>query len=158
MTFNKPSLRILFILFITGFISCKNQNSPVDSSGKEETPALKSLSNQELTALYAATEKVDMIFYDLPISVNQEDAPSAKNSVLYVSPSAAVMNPACKPAGRLTFVSQGAIYKEADFYFGQGCNYFVFMEKNQPVAVNAMAESGTEFFKRLIDQVQEKTQ
>ncbi len=158
MTLNHPTLLLLLLISILPLTSCKNDTAKEVKSETEAPAALPALSNQDLTTLYAATDKVDVIFYELPISVNQDDAASAKNSVLYVSPAAATMNPSCKPAGRITFISEGSIYKEADVYLGSGCNYFVFMEKNQPVAINTMAESGVEFFSTLIARVQEKTQ
>ncbi len=158
MTLNKLTLLLLLLIAILPLSSCKNDGAKEDKTEVAPPPPLPGLSNQDLTALYAATDKVDVIFYELPISVNQDDAASAKNSVLYVSPAPATMNPSCKPAGRLSFMSGGAIYKEADVYLGTGCNYFVFMEKNQPVAINTMAESGVEFFSTLIARVQEKTQ
>lgn len=118
--------------------------------------AYPSLGNTEISELYAVTDKVDMIFYEMPISVNQDDAASAKNSVLYVSPAPAVMNKSCKPLGRFTWLSDGAIYKEADFYMDSVCQYFIFMTNNKPVAANAMSESGVEFFTNLFSQVKGK--
>ncbi len=158
MTLIKPTLLLLVIASLLPIASCKNEKVQQEKTESAPPTALPALTNQDLTTLYAATDKVDIIFYELPISVNQDDAASAKNSVLYVSPAPATMNPSCKPAGRLSFLSGGSIYKEADIYLGTGCNYFVFMEKNQPVAINNMAESGVEFFTTLISRVQQKTQ
>ena len=157
MTLIKPSLLWLLLLSLCTVISCKNEKAQEEKTDNAPV-ALPALSNEQLTSMYAATDKVDIIFYELPISVNQDDAASAKNSVLYVSPAPAIMKPSCKPAGRLSFMSGGSIYKEADIYLGSGCNYFVFMEQNQPAAINTMAESGVEFFSTLIARVQEKTQ
>ncbi len=140
-------------------ISCKPANTEVTVNEKPEAPSspvYPALGSQEITQLYAMTDKVDMIFYDLPISVNQDDAKSAKNSALYVSPAPAVMNKSCKPLGRLTWMSDGAIIKEADIYMDSTCHYFLFMTNNQPVAANAMSESGVQFFTSIISQVQQR--
>ena len=158
MTLTKPAVLLILLISVLPLSSCKNDAAKEDKTEKVTPPPMPALSNQDLTALYASTDKVDVIFYELPISVNQDDAPSAKNSVLYVSPAPATLNASCKPSGRMSFMSNGSIYKEADIYLGTGCNYFVFMEKNQPVAINTMAESGVEFFSTLIARVQEKTQ
>lgn len=93
-----------------------------------------------------------MIFYNLPMSVNQDDAKSAKNTAMYISPAAAIMNNPCKALGRLSWISKGTIVKEADIYSDTGCQYFIFMKDNKPVAANAMAESGTIFFNQIITQ------
>ena len=146
------------LLFLAILSSCKEKvKEDQPASGQDQkTEGLPPLGNQELTTLYAKAEMVDMIFYDMPISVNQDQASRAKNTVLYVSPTGAVRNPSCKPLGRLSWLSGGTIYKEADIYAGQGCSYFVFMENNQPVAVNAMSETGVNFFNSIITQVQQQ--
>ncbi len=96
-----------------------------------------------------------MIFYNIPMSINQDDAASAKNTVLYISPAPAIMSNPCKPLGRLSWISQGVIVKEADIYVDTGCQYMLFMKDNQPVAANAMAESGVQFFNQILSQVQQ---
>ena len=123
-----------------------------------QTPSYPALSNNEITQLYADVEKVDIIFYDLPISVNQEDAPSAKNTALYISPASPVITKTCKPIARLSFISKGSIVREADVYCDTGCQYLLFMEKNSPVAANAMAQGGIDFFNNIISQVSKQQQ
>lgn len=115
------------------------------------------LGNPYITALYAETEQVDIIFYDLPISVNQDDAASAKGTALYVSPANPKITADCKPVARLSWIADGKILREADVYMDDGCEYLMFMENNEGVAVNAMSQSGVEFFKNIIRQVEQKT-
>ena len=122
----------------------------------KQSAAFPSLGNEQITQLYAAAEKLDMIFYDLPISVNQDDAASAKNSVLYISPAPVTLNNSCKALGRMSWIANGAIIKEADIYVDSLCKYFVFMEQNASVAANAMSESGVKFFENVISQVQQR--
>ena len=159
MNIPKPYLLALFLFLGFVFFSCK-QTKPEADVQETETPvatvSYPSLGNQELTKLYADADKVDMIFYDLPISVNQDDAASAKNSVMYILPAPAEINPACKALGRLSWISDGSIIKEADIYVDSLCHYFIFMSNNQPVAANAMSESGVGFFTNVISQVQQR--
>lgn len=158
----RSGIRILSLLFFVILLaSCQTgQNSPEDNNQKTKSSAIEypALGNQEISNLYAIADKVDMIFYDMPISVNQDDAKSAKNSVLYISPAPASINPACKSIGRLSWISDGAIVREADIYVDSLCRYFIFMDKNQPVAANTMSESGVEFFNNIIKQVQQRQQ
>jgi hypothetical protein len=116
------------------------------------------LGNAEVSQLYASTDRVDIIFYDLPISVNQDDSRSAKNTALYVTPASPVVTVKCKPLGRLTWMSEGRIFKEADVYSGPGCQYLLFMENNSPVAANAMSKEGVDFFNNVISQAAKRTQ
>lgn len=158
---NIPKQTFFFLILCFGFVffSCK-QTKPETHVQVPQTPAstvsYPSLGNQDLTRLYADAEKVDMIFYDLPISVNQDDATSAKNSVMYILPAPAEINSSCKALGRLSWISDGIIIKEADIYVDSLCKYFIFMTNNQPVAANAMSESGVGFFTNVISQVQQR--
>lgn len=148
---------LILSVFFSGFgISCGH--SPTQAVKEEVKPPqvytlpYPAISTEEINKLFSIAEKVDMIFYDLPMSVNQEDAKSAKNTVLYISPAPAVATSQCKALGRLSWISKGAIVKEADIYCRPGCQYFIFMENNKPVAANAMGESGVEFFNQIISQ------
>ncbi len=158
----KSNLLILSILFlVTISINCRDKkagdlsstpaNSNSSIAGSQET--LPFLSSQEVNTLYSQAEKVDIIFYKLPMSVNQEEPASAKNTVLYVSPAAPIITKHCEPAGRLSWISDGKIIREADFFVGEGCNYFVFMENEKPAYENAMALEGVQFFQTVMSQV-----
>ncbi|MEO5907287.1 MAG: hypothetical protein ABIQ11_11210 [Saprospiraceae bacterium] len=153
----RPTIRLFTFVLFPILLSCASKTETKDEKVSDPN-ALPALGTQALTDLYVAAEVVDMIFYDMPISLNQDDAKSAKNSVLYISPTVATFNPSCKALGRLSWMTKGAIYKEADIYVDSLCNYFVFMENNQPVAINAMSESGIQFFKTIISQVPSKPQ
>lgn len=141
--------------------SCKENkiaDVPSTSVPEIETPSYPALGNDVLNRLYADVEKVDIIFYDLPISVNQEDAPSAKNTALYISPASPVISKTCKPIARLSFISQGSILQDADVYCETGCQYLLFMKNNTPVAANAMAQGGIDFFNNIISQATKSQQ
>ncbi len=150
-----PALCLLFLFLL----SCQQAKTEEKVPEKVTKPTLSypALSNQDITQLYASAEKLDMIFYDLPLSVNQDDSASDKNSVLYVSPAPVQIHSSCKPLGRLSWISQGAIYKEADIYMDSVCQYFLFMVNNQPVAANAISEAGIQFFTKIIAQVPTKS-
>jgi len=153
--------QICLYLFSSALVmyACKPATKENTSEIKPSTAATSSypsLSNEEITKLYSIAEKVDMIFYNLPMSVNQDDAASAKNTVLYISPAPAIIANNCKPLGRLSWISQGVIVQEADIYVNTGCQYMIFMKNNQPVAANAMSESGVEFFNQIMNQAQSK--
>jgi len=131
----------------------KNADTTETSKTVPGIPTYPALNNEALSRLYAETDKVDIIFYNLPISVNQDEASSAKNTALYVSPASPNITKVCQPIGRLTWISKGAILKDADIYCEPGCQYFVFMENNSPVAANAMVQGGIDFFNNIISQV-----
>ena len=157
MTLSRLSTLVLCITLVL-LIACKQVQKEEQASATPSKPTISypALGNQEISQLYSVAEKIDMIFYELPISVNQDDAASAKNSVLFISPAPVDINNSCRPLGRLSWISQGAIYKEADIYMDSVCQYIIFMTNNKPVAANAMSQSGVQFFTQIISQVDER--
>jgi hypothetical protein len=152
---SKQTLPLAFILCTVFIISCTQPAKDVNEEKKATAASASlypSMTNEEITNLYSITDKVDMIFYNLPMSINQDDARSAKNTALYISPAPALMNNPCKALGRLSWISKGAIVKEADIFCDTGCQYFIFMTDNKPVAANAMSESGVVFFNQILSQ------
>lgn len=159
----KHTLLLLLIIacLITSIASCKPEvktetTEPVAAA--PATPTYPALGNEAIGTLYSQADKVDIIFYDLPISVNQDNPSSVKNTVLYVSPAAPNITANCKPLGRLTWMQQGTIVREADIYCDTGCEYLLFMQDNKPFAANAMGPAGVAFFKNIISQVEKQKQ
>ena len=146
---------------ITVSASCKSEAKTETSEQVPAAPApptYPALGNEAIGTLYSQADKVDIIFYDLPISVNQDNPASVKNTVLYVSPAAPNITGNCKPLGRLTWLQQGTILREADVYCDTGCEYLLFMQDNKPLAANAMGPAGVAFFKNIISQVEKQKQ
>jgi hypothetical protein len=155
---------IVFLCLITNW-SCKSGERNEPAAGervKTDTvfidPGYPPLGNADISSLYSQADKVDIIFYHLPISVNQEDPSSVKNTVLYITPASPKITARCQPLGRLSWMSKGSIIREADIYCDPGCEYLMFIEQNKPVAVNAMQQSGVDFFKNIISQVEKQRQ
>ncbi len=149
-------LLLLLIVLAGSCTSKKNDSTPAVTSAVDTLsfqPKLPFLTSEEVNKIYSLSEKVDMIFYNLPISVSQDDVASVKNTALYVVPAAPKVTRSCAALGRLAFLTNGKIFREADIYVGEGCNYLVFMENNQPVAANAMATEGIQFFNKITSQV-----
>ena len=147
---------ILSAFLLISCLSCKPGKAPETTEpvpDVQAAPTYPALGNQAISQLYGQADKVDMIFYNLPISVNQDDAASVKNTVLYVSPASPKITAQCQPLGRLSWMAQGAIIREADVYCDAGCEYLLFMEDNKPVAANAMGPEGVAFFKNIIGQM-----
>ena len=160
-------IQLILLFAVLALAACSNKDSSgsdQQTSGKDSIPApildpaMRYLSSAEVNQLYVQAEKVDMIFYNHPISVNQEDAASVKNTAMYVMPAPPSVTARCNPLGRLAWLAGGAILREADVYVGNGCNYLLFIENNKPIAANALANEAVEFFNNIISQVKDKQQ
>ena len=144
----------IFILLLS---ACQQKKDSGPAEGLKDTstsrPAqLPFMQSVDVNTLYSIAQSVDIIFYKLPISVNQDDPASAKNSVLYIVPALPSISNKCEAVGRMSWMSDGKIVREADFFLGQGCNYFEFMENGLPAYRNAMAPAGVEFFSTIVNQ------
>ena len=152
-----PTLLILLSIITMTGIACKKA-APEEVKAEEPAPPpvpkYPSLSNQDISLLYSKADKVDIIFYKLPISVNQEDLASVRNTVLYVTPASPNITATCQAIARLSWMAEGTIMQEADVYCDAGCEYLLFMKNNQPFASNALAPEGVAFFKNIIAQVE----
>jgi hypothetical protein len=145
-------------LFLGLLAACKPEHGAT-----AETPAaapaqaaLPYMSREDINALFTATDKVDIIFYDLPVSVSQDDATSAKNTVTYISPLPPPAEWSCPAVGRLSWISGGAIIKEANVHIDSVCAYLVFVQQEQPVASNVMGPAGQQFFRSVISQARQR--
>ena len=141
-------------------IACKQDPSRTTDENNTATQSklvvLPFLKAEDIQTLLATTETVDMIFFNLPISVSQDDPASAKNSVMYISPATPAVAETCQADGRMSWISQGTILREADFYLGQGCYQFVFMENNKPAYRNAMSVEAVQFFETIVKQANQQ--
>ena len=157
MTTYSPLIFLLCLSFAV-CISCKSESTKTDEIEQVAAPPAPTyppLGNEVVTDLYAKADKVDIIFFYLPVSVNQEDPASVKSTVLYISPTSPKITAECKSIARISWISDGAIIREADVYMADGCEYLLFMEDSKPVAANAMSQAGIQFFKNIISQVEQ---
>lgn len=141
-----------------GFTACKGRSGSADAGtdSAAQVPALPSLTRDDINTLYAQAEKVDIIFFSLPVSVSQDDATSAKNTVTYIAPIPPAAGAQCAAVARLSWIAGGAIIKEANVHIDSTCAYLVFVEKEQPVAQNAMEQAGQDFFRSVISQATQR--
>lgn len=142
-------------ILVSLLAACKSESGKTVEPAAQ-APALPAMTREDINALYAATEKVDILFYNLPVSVSQDDAASAKNTVTYIAPVAPPAGSNCPSMARLSWISGGAIIKEANVHIDSTCAYLVFVEKEQPVAQNAMEAPGQDFFRSVISQARQR--
>lgn len=144
-------LLVLLLIF-----SCKGKSSHSDKPGSPSAPALPSLTREDIANLHTRTEKTDVVFFNLPVSVSQDDATSAKFTVTYIAPVPPPAGAQCPAVARLSWIAGGAIIQEADIHIDATCAYLVFMEKGKPVARNAMEQNGQDFFRSIMQQAQQQ--
>ena len=149
-------IALLALPFLMGLVAACKPEGGKTAEPAVQAPALPAMTREDINALYAATEKVDILFYNLPVSVSQDDAASAKNTVTYIAPVPPPAGSSCPSMARQSWNSGGAIIKEANVHIDSTCAYLVFVEKEQPVAQNAMEAPGQDFFRSVISQARQR--
>jgi len=91
MKINQLLAGLILLANLTSGCNNKKESESSTADNKTSAATLPFVSSQEVNTLYSQAEQVDIIFYKLPISVNQDDPASAKNTVLYVAPAAPVI-------------------------------------------------------------------
>ena len=127
-------------------------------AGPAQAAQLPSIPLSLLENIFMNATQVDYIFYYYPFTVSLTEKPSIQSSVRHIAEAPAAQKPECKPAGRITYQIKGEIVLEGDFYFSNGCTYFVFYEKQQMKYSNMMTDEGINSLNAQIQQAQSMRQ
>jgi len=107
---------------------------------------------EQIKYLFETVDYIDYIFFDLPFSMNQSEKSAVQSMVSFISVDAMPAIPAqCKAIGRLVYIAKGEIIKEADFFFSEGCYFWLFVDQNnKPEFASKMTEKGAEFIQKML--------
>ena len=133
------------MLFAFLFSYCKNE-------APKSKDALSVITTAQQQDLIAKVDYVDFLFYNMDISVSQNDKASINQSITFLSttPKPATMN--CPSIGRMSLQSQGKIILEADIHQqGNSCGYFTIIENKAAKGTCLMSADGMKFLTTLIN-------
>lgn len=158
--------RFLTLLLGLALFSCqpgsKDNTSNAQSSPKPEQPAgerlYPSIPLDTLTMLWEKCDFIDYVFYYTNFSVSQNTRDDIRNTIRFISEEVPLIDPNCKPVGRLFYQVQGENRLEADLYYSQGCTYFVFLDKGKPAYANSIMPAGINFFNQVFTSAQSAPQ
>ncbi len=150
-----------YILWITtiffSLLACKQDQKSTDSNITENvvsqsTESLPSLPLEVLQKLYDECTLIDYVFYELPLSMTVDQKPSIQNSLRHIADTSPALKASCKPVGHITYQISGHIVLEADFYYSEGCTYYIFFENREKRYANYMTQEGANSIGNLIQQ------
>ena len=151
---NYHIIAVIILCFTIG--ACK-QTDNSNQSGQEvasSTTTLDGLPTEILRNAVQNCNNIDIIFYNLPISVNQSDQNSVRGSLGFIGQKATQNVGGCPSIGRIFYNSDSGTVAEADIHFSDNCYYFGFLENNQVKYANEITPEGINFFSQLINSAQ----
>jgi len=145
--------RLSFLILIAlAFTACKNDGSSDSSAASQEVigKRMPTLPADQYSKMFQYVTNIDFIAYQADLSMSFDDPNSVRTILGYISKDATSIPDQCEKSVRVTLISNGNIYKEADVYSYDGCNAFVFIENGVGTYANALDPLGLEFFQRYI--------
>jgi len=126
------------------------------SDKSADSTDLGSIPEKVYLRLLAECDYVDILFFDSPVSMGQDDYAGIQSTLTFITKQIAKPAPDCKPLGRISYMIKGEIIAEADFYCSEGCTYMLFMEDNKPKYANVLSPNGIQFFQNILLQIQKQ--
>ena len=124
-----------------------------------EVSSLPSITFDEMKAMYEGCDFIDVIFYNVEFSMSVNNKNNIQRMVGFVSTNVAKLNSGCQAMGRLFFQKDGEVMAEADMYFDEKCQYFVFQKNGRAAYANDITPEGQAYFAKIFSQVKvEKVQ
>ncbi len=149
----------IFLLAIGSiWMSCNSEPSKSETESEAETTekvqakgkTLPSLPTDRMKRLWDNAAQLDYIFLNLPVSMNMDNQEAIRSSMSHFSPDGVTLNPSCKQHdGNMLFAIDGEIVEECQFYYQDGCKYYVWLENGKKTYANGMNEAGREFMEKM---------
>jgi len=125
-----------------------------------DTPATKTTAVESLPSipveimqtLFDQVNHVDYLFYESNFSMSMDSKASIQQTLTHVSEKVPVLNKNCKSIGRIFYEIDGNIEIEAEIYFSDQCQHFVFMKDNKRIYANNLTPEGVAHFKNIFKQ------
>ncbi|MCZ2100825.1 MAG: hypothetical protein LC107_04720 [Chitinophagales bacterium] len=159
-------MRFFGLFFILGLllnVGCKSDNKPASPTTQVQdnvdmsSPEIPGVPEEVMLRLINECTFIDYIFSQLPFSLSQDEPPSIKQNILFIDYTKPVgrIPKHCKPDGRKFFQIQGEIVYDVDVYILNGCNFYVFVDKeNKPMYANYITPEGMNFYNNTIKQAE----
>ncbi|MEP7267672.1 MAG: hypothetical protein ABI844_08585 [Saprospiraceae bacterium] len=144
----------LFLLYV-GCIITACKDSPKSSAAAHPKAIEKSVvTAEDIERIAHEADYVDILFFNMAISVSQTDRASIVQTAHFFSPEVKTNTSTCPSMGRITLQSKGKILIEADIHFQGVCKYFTIIENKKPIGVTMMTKEGEYFLSSLINNYQ----
>ena len=138
---------ILCLLGWCIFLQC---SSDVKSKAKNNEESKPGISTQDIEKLAAEATNMDILFYNLNISLSQNDKNSLVQTAHFFAPVAKPTTMNCPSIGRIMMQNSGNIMLEADIHYSNTCQYFTILKNKVVIGTNAMTKEGVYFINQIL--------
>ena len=102
--------------------------------------------------LFDQCNYVDYLFYESDFSMSMNNKQSIQQTLSHVSEQVPTLDPNCKSIGRVFYEIDGNTEIEAEIYFSNACQYFVFIKDKKRVYANNITADGVAHFNNIFSQ------
>jgi len=137
------------------------QNQTDNNQANQATYAGKtypSIPIDRLEYLWNNSNYMDVVFYQLPVSLNQSTMEQIRSTIMGIGEGVPDISPQCQSIGRIFFQVDGENVETAEIYYQPGCTFYLWLEDEQPAYANQMTEQAINFYSNIMQQVQAATQ
>lgn len=163
---------VILILSLLSVVACQPNTSnnkgeatpqaqPGDPGASTESDAQVSyvkypmLPDSILRYMLANCDNMEVIFNDLPISMNPGGQAACRSNIEHFAGLPASLHPNSKPQARAFYQTNGEEIISADLYFDDYSKGFVFFVDNQPTYSNQMSEKGVNYYTNILGSIQQ---
>lgn len=145
----KQLTAIIACLFIIG--ACQNDSQSGQAvKNPDSIINLPPLPEERRQALFRNTISIDVIAYDMGVSLSYNNATSIQPVIGFIKPTQGVWKANCKPVGRISFMTTSGVGEEAEMLIHQGCKTFVWLDKGKQAFMNELTDEGNDFWNNFI--------
>ncbi len=149
------TIKYLTILFAFCLISCNSTPNEKVAEKEEQTLApeieyYETMPTEKAKELYDTADKVDIIFYNMSVSISQFRQKDVQGQVSFLMPGQVPKKLDCSATANIIFQAQGEIVGDGRMYLRGNCRYVVFYEDNEPVYAAFINDQGMQFFQKVL--------
>ncbi|MEM6395979.1 MAG: hypothetical protein AAF741_06500 [Bacteroidota bacterium] len=126
----------------------------VEQPTQQSSSPYPSIPMDRLEYLWNNSNYMDVVFYQLPVSLNQSSQDQVRSTLMGVGQEVPYIDPTCQSVGRIFFQVAGENKETAEIYFQDGCTFYLWLDDGKPAFANLMTEAGVNFYNNIIQQVQ----
>ncbi|MEL6388967.1 MAG: hypothetical protein AAFQ02_02310 [Bacteroidota bacterium] len=140
-------------------IGCKSEGLQHnrDYSDMPASFSAEGMTKEEYEKIVAETKQIDYVFYEIPLSLNEDAVDALYRDLDLISTDPAPGIPlGCKPIARKIYMGDNDVVIEADLYFSDGCYLQIFIRDQRPLFGNLLNTDGAVYYEGMMRSIEEE--